>query len=137
MLIQSVIIDLPEDIYNKYKQRAEETQRTVEAEITETVANAAPNNDKLSAELEELVAQLVYLDDKHLERFSRSTFPKKDASKIESLHYKQQSEGLDDSENEKLTRLMKKLDRWFVLRNEAIGLLIKRREIIANFAQQK
>lgn len=134
---QSVIIDLPENIYNKYKQRAEETQRTVEAEITETVANAAPNNGELSAELEELVAQLTFLDDKALERIARSTLAKKDAAKIESLHFKRQSVGLGDSEKVNLAELMKKFDRWFVLRNKAIGLLIGRGHDVSEFIPRK
>ncbi len=91
---QSVVIDLPEDIYNKYKQRAQQMQRSVEAEIVESVFKAVPNNDIVPSDLDEVVAQLGFLDNKALRRIARSRLPKKDTAKIESLHFKRQSEGL-------------------------------------------
>jgi hypothetical protein len=135
---QSVLIDLPENIYNKYKQRAEQMQRSVEAEIVESIAKAAPTNaDDLSAELQDLVIQLGFLDDKALARIARSHQPKKEAARIETLHFKRQSEGLNDSESKELAELMKKFDRWFVLRNEALGLLLERGQDVSEFARKK
>jgi len=123
--VQSVVIDLPEDIYSKYKQRAEQMQRTVEAEIIEVIAKATPAKDELSTELEGLVTQLAFLEDKALTRIAQSKFPKKNSIKIESLHFKRQNEGFDEVENSQLAALMKKFERWFVLRNEALGLLMQ------------
>lgn len=134
---QSVVIDLPEDIYNKYKQRAQQMQRSVEAEIVESVFKAVPTNDALSTELEGLVAQLAFLDNKALRRLAGSHLAKKEASRIESLHFKRQSEGLEEVETKELTDLMKKMERWFVLRNEALGLLIERGQDITEFAPKK
>lgn len=135
---QSVIIDLPENIYNKYKQRAEQKQRSVEAEIVESIAKAVPtNDDELSAELEDLVSQLAFLDDKALLRIARNNLSRKVAARIETLHFKRQSEGLADSENKELAELMKKFERWFVLRNEALGILIERGQDVSEFAQRK
>ncbi|MBN9393555.1 MAG: hypothetical protein J0I20_36325 [Chloroflexi bacterium] len=123
---QSVVIDLPEDIYNKYKQRAEQTQRSVEAEITASLLKAAPDNPELTTELDNLVAQLAFLDDKALKRLAKSRLPKKEVTQIERLHSKQQAEGLSETETNELAEIMRKFDRWFVLRNEALGLLIER-----------
>lgn len=135
---QSVLIDLPENIYNKYKHRAEQMQRSVEAEIVESIAKAAPkNDDELSGELQELVIQLGFLDDKALVRIARSNQSKKEASRIETLHLKRQSEGLDDSESKELAELMKKFDRWFVLRNEALGILLERGQDVSEYTRRK
>jgi uncharacterized phage-associated protein len=135
---QSVLIDLPENIYNKYKQRAEQMQRSVEAEIVESIAKAAPANaDDLSAELQDLVVQLGFLDNKALARIARSNQPKKETARIETLHFKRQSEGLADSESKELAELMKKFDRWFVLRNEALGILLERGQDVSEFAPRK
>lgn len=131
---QLVTIDLPEDIYKQYKQLAEVKKRTVEAEILEAVAKAAPAKDKLPSDLEQLVSQLVFLDDPALMRLAKSTFAKKDAAKIDSLQYREQNEGLNEAEKEKLASLMKKLSRWFVLRNEALGLLLQRGHPASEFA---
>ena len=130
MSTQSVVIDLPEDLYNIYKQQASQKQRTVEAEIVEAVAKVAPMlvSDKLPAELEELVAQLVFLDNAGLRRIAQSKANRKETARIEVLHFKRQDTGLDESERKELGDLMKKFDRWFVLRNEALGLLIKREQ---------
>ncbi len=134
---QSVVIDLPDDIYNKYKQRAEQMQRSVEAEIIESVFKAAPTNDELTGELAELVTQLAFLDIKALRRIARNHLAKKEAARIESLHFKRQSDGLDEVETKELTGLMKKMERWFVLRNEALGLLIERGQDVTEFAPKK
>lgn len=123
---QSVVIDLPDNIYNQYKQRAEQKQRTIEAEIVEVVSKAVPLADELSPELENLVAQLVFLDDKALQRIARSKSSKKDASQLEALHFKRQNEGLTEVEAHELSNLMKKFERWFVLRNEALAILMER-----------
>ena len=134
---QSVLIDLPENIYNKYKHRAEQMQRSVEAEIVESIARAVPNNDdELSTELQELVIQLGFLDDKALLRIARSKHSKKEASRIETLHFKRQSEGLDDFESKELAELMKKFDRWFVLRNEAFAILLERGQDVSEFTRR-
>ena len=128
---QSVVIDLPDDVYNKYKQRAAHTQRTVEAVITEVVFKAAPVDDKLNNELEELVAQLAFLDGPALERIAHSKMPQKEAVRIEALHFKRQNHQLDTPQTEELAQLMKKFDRWFVLRNAALDTLIERGSSVA------
>lgn len=133
---QSVVIDLPEDIYNKYKQRAEQNQHSVEAEIAESLLRAVPANENLS-ELDRLVAQLAFLDDNSLRRIAKNRLPKKEAMRLERLHFKQQAEGLEAIETGELTELMKKFNRWFVLRNEALGLLIERGQNISEFTPKK
>jgi len=124
---QSVVIDLPEDVYNKYKEQALQTDSTIEAEIIEVVAKGVPTivSDKLSAELEGLVMQLAFLDNVALGRVASSKFSHKDATRIEALHFKSQDTGLNETEKKELSELMKRFDRWFVLRNEALGLLLK------------
>jgi hypothetical protein len=137
MTKQSVVIDLPQEIYNRYKQRAEQRQHTVEAEIVESVLKALPTTEALSAELEGLVAQLAFLDNKALRRLAQSRLSKKEATRLESLHLKRQGEGLSEVETKELAELMQKMERWFVLRNEALGLLIERGEDVSEFAPKR
>jgi plasmid stability protein len=133
----SVVIDLPDDIYNKYKHRAELMQRSVEAEIVESVLKSAPSNAELSVELEGLVSQLAFLDNKGLFRLAHSKLAKKETARIESLHFKRQNEGLNEAETQELAELMKRFERWFVLRNEALGILIQRGQDVSEFAPKK
>lgn len=134
---QSVVIDLPDEIYNEYKRRAEQTHRTVEAEIIEVISKAAPAGDKLSDELEGLVAQLSFLEDNAVARIAASKFSKKESARIEALHFKRQSEGLTEAETVELAALMKKFNRWFVLRSEAQNILMERGQDISKFAFTK
>jgi hypothetical protein len=124
---QSIIIDLPENVYIEYKRRADHTNRTVEVEIAETLTRdlGETEDEGLSPELKDLINQLGFLDTKHLIRLATKTFPKKDAARIEAYHFKEQSVGLNNQESLILAELMNKFDRWFVLRNEALGLLLK------------
>ena len=134
---QTISIDLPEDLYNQYTQLSEVKKRIVASEVLEVVAKATSASDKLPSDLERLVSQLVFLDDAHLMRLAKSTFSKKDAAKIESLQFKEQNEGLIEAEQVKLAELMKKLSRWFVLRNEALGVLLKRGHPASEFAPKR
>lgn len=86
-------------------------QRSLEAEIVEGILKAARGNDELSTELEGLVAQLAFLDTKALGRIARSRLAKKEAARIESLHFKRQNEGLEEAEAKELAELMKKMER--------------------------
>jgi len=43
MTKQSVVIDLPDAIYNKYKHRAQQMQRSVVAEIVESIVKCREN----------------------------------------------------------------------------------------------
>ena len=40
MTVQSITVNLPSALYNRLKRRAEQTRRTVEAELLEVVATA-------------------------------------------------------------------------------------------------
>lgn len=68
----------------------------------------------------------TFLDNKALERLVRSHLTKKETNRIENLHFKRQSDGLEEAETKELAELMKKMERWFVLRNEASDLLLER-----------
>ncbi len=57
---------------------------------------------------------------------------KKLAAKIEALHLKRQNQGLTEPKTEELADLMKSFNWQFVLRNEAIGLLLERGQDVSD-----
>jgi hypothetical protein len=72
MTSQSVTLNLPGPLYDQLKRRAEQSHRTVEAELLEVVASAVPVVDDLPVDLAEAIAPLALLDDEALWRAARS-----------------------------------------------------------------
>ena len=79
MANQSVTLSIPEDIYVRLKRRAEQTQRSVEAELLEVVAKELPMEDSvIPVELTVELAAIVQLNDKVLWKAARSHLAAKD-----------------------------------------------------------
>src|SRR5437867_11208893 len=75
MTTQTMILELPNALYQKLKARAEQTHRTVEAEALDLLATSVPVADDLPADLEAAISPLNLLDDESLWRAARGTFP--------------------------------------------------------------
>ncbi len=123
---QSVTLNLPDELYDRAKYRAEQTQRSIEAELLEVVASALPAKHRLSNELEETLAALHVLDDAALQRAAKSHLPKKAVAKLESLHLKRQREGLTEAENQTRIELLRQYDHYMLVRAQASALLKQR-----------
>src|SRR5437870_3934878 len=106
MPVQSVIVHLPDVLYARLRQRAEQAQRSVEDELLEVVATAVPASEELPGELAEAVASLALLDDVALERAARSRLAAEAAERMEALHLQQQRQGLTATEAGELAGLV-------------------------------
>ncbi len=126
MAVQSITLNLPSALYNHLKQRAEQTRRTVEAELLEVVATAVPIADELPPDLAEAISPLALLDDEALWRATRSHLPAEAASQMEDLHLKRQREGLSEAEQQTLTGLVRQYERAMLVRAQAAALLKQR-----------
>ncbi len=126
MASQSVTVRLPTVLYERLKQQAEETDRTIEAELLDVVATALPVKDKLPPELTEVLAPLDLLDDGALWQAARSHLPGEAAEEMEALHRKRQRAGLTPSEAERLTHLVQQYERYMLVRAQAALLLQQR-----------
>lgn len=126
MAVQPVIVHLPIPLYERLKHRAEQTHRTVEAELLEVVATAVPIADDLPADLAETIAALTLLDDEALWRAARSHLSAETVTQMENLHLKRQRERLTEVEAEVLTSLVRQYDRAMLIRAQAAALLKQR-----------
>lgn len=127
MQMQSVVIDLPEDVYNRFKEQADQTNLSVEAAILEAVIKAVPEPaGKLMPELERLIEQLPILDDATLKTFACSLLYRKISTRTEDLHYKRQDTGLSEEEEKELVKSMENLSYWFILKNKSLEVLMER-----------
>jgi len=134
MAIQPVTLNLPSSLYKRLKRRAEQTHRTVEAELLEVVAQAMPVADELPAELGEAISPLSLLDDEALWRAARSHLSIEMADQLESLHLKRQREGLTEAEAQTLAGLVRQYERAMLVRSQAAALLKQRGHDVSNLA---
>jgi len=122
---QSVTLQLPAPLYRQLERRAEQTQRTVEAELLDVVATAVAA-DELPPDLAEAITPLAMLDDEVLWRAAQSRLPAEDAEQLESLHLKRQREGLTKAEADEAASLVRRYERAMLVRAEAAALLKQR-----------
>lgn len=126
MSVQSVTVDLPSALYRRIRRRAEQTHRSVEAELLDVVAAAVPVADELPADLSEALSPLALLDDASLWRAARTRLPAETAEQMESLHLKRQREGLTEPEAQMLMGLVRQYERTMLVRAQAAVLLKQR-----------
>ena len=126
MTVYPVTLELPSTLYSRVKQRAEQTQRSVEAELLDVLTSAIPASDNLPTDLAEALAPLAVLDDAALWRAARSHFPAAAAADLEALHLKRQSEGLTETEAADAARLVRRYERAMLVRARAAALLKQR-----------
>lgn len=126
MTVQSITVNLPEMLYDRLKQRAEQTQRSIEDELLETVAAAIPLTEELPDDLNDAIAHLHLLDDQALWRAAQSHLSTDMAAEMEQLHLKRQREGLTENEIQTLNNLLHHYERAMLVRATAAALLKQR-----------
>ena len=120
-----VTLSLPGPLYRRVEQRALEAHRSVEAEIVETVA-AAVAPEELSPDLVEAMEGLAVLDDDALWRAARLRVPEEVSDRVQDLHWKRQSTGLEAGEEQELSRLLRVYEKTMLVRAQSAKLLQER-----------
>ncbi len=136
MTVQSVTLDLPDALYERLKHRAEQTHRTVEAELLDVVAAAVPATDELPRDLADAISPLASLNDQALWQAARTHLPTAAANRMERLHLKRQQRGLTEPEAEVLTELVRQYERTMLVRAQAVALLKERGHDVSGLLSQ-
>ncbi len=131
MAVQTIMLDVPDDLYARLKRRAERTHRSIESEVLEVVAAAVPPSEDLPADLAEAVSALAVLDDAALWSAARSHLDPAAAAEMERLHIKRQRVGLSEAESQTLATLVREYERFMLLRANAAALLRERGHDVA------
>jgi hypothetical protein len=129
MTMQTLQLNLPNELYQQVKQRAGKTNRTVEAEVIGAVeALLAADDDQvgLPPDVAEEIAQLPFLDDAHLWQAARQLAPPEKNERMQELVLKQQAEGLTEAEQQEAQQLQQYAHRLMMIRAEAAVLLQQR-----------
>ncbi len=131
MAMQTVTLRIPEDLYSRIKERAKRSRRSVEAEFIDVLALAVQGTEDLPPELAEAYAALDGFDDEGLWQAARSRMPSEISTELESLHLKQQRQGLSEEECETMERLSLEYDRFVLVRARAAMMLKERGHDVA------
>lgn len=131
MTTQTVTLQIPEDLYARVRQRAERSQRSVEAEFINVLSEAVPGSDELPSGLAEAVASLEQLDDTGLWEVARGRLPDEISAELQDLHSKQQRAGLTGAERQRADELCFEYDRAMLVRARAAALLKERGHNVA------
>lgn len=123
---QVVTVNLPEPIYERLKQRAEQTQRSIEDELVEMAATIIPEEEKLPTDLASAITALRLLDDKTLWQAARTHLSPKEIGRMERLHDKRHLAKLTEADEKELAVLLKEYERAIVIRSEAMDILMER-----------
>ena len=123
MTAHAITLHLPETLYNRFQQRAKWTHRSVESEVLEAVASAAPAEDELPSELLEAVQALEKADDQELWRLARQAMSREASEELEALHFKQREAGLSRDEDARRAELIHEYERTMLIRAQAAKLL--------------
>lgn len=138
MVTHSITVTLPDRIYERVQQQAQNKNRSVEDELTAVVETAVSLGEEwagIPPDLSEEAAQLALLDDEHLWRVARLTVPAEKSERMQALTWKQQSEGLTEAEQQEAQQLQRLAHRVMLLRAEAAVLLKERGFDISSLRQ--
>lgn len=123
MASRAVTLDLPETLYDRLRNRAEGTQRSIETEALEALVAGVEELDDLPAEFAETIASLALLDDLELWRAARCRVPTDVAARVEELHILRQKRELTGAEVQTLNGLLRQQERTMLVRAHAAALL--------------
>ena len=118
---------LPDDVYQRLKERAEGDQQTIEAKVRDIVT-AAITDDAIPADLEADLEALKTADDATLWHVAETNrLSRRESKEIEELHFKRgRGEALTTEERLRLAAGMLHYNRAMLMRAEAAALLKER-----------
>jgi plasmid stability protein len=123
MSAHAITLHLPETLYQRFRQRAQWSHRSLETELLDAVASAVPAEGELSPELIAAIEGLEGLADDDLWRLARTTMSREASEELEALHLKQRDEGLSRDEDAARVQLIQEYERTMLIRAQAAKLL--------------
>lgn len=123
MPAHAITLHLPETLYERFRQRAEWSRRSLETELLDAVASAASVEGDLSPELVETMGSLEKLTDEELWRLAKTAMSRKASKDLEALHVKQRDEGLSSREDATRLKLIQEYERTMLIRAQAAKFL--------------
>lgn len=134
MTHQTITIDLPESVYQQFRQASETVHRPMDEIVAEAVVAATPAT-AVTQTMRSALAQLAYLNDAALWQAARSTMTVEQRERLATLRYEQQRIGLTTSEQAEEESLQKLYRETILVRAQAASLLKQRGYDISDVSQ--
>jgi hypothetical protein len=124
---RSIVVELPEDLYDRLRRQAEQAQRTVEQQVLQVVATALSSDDSLPPDVQATYDQLPFLSDEELWQAARMRLSSRSLARMASYNRRRgRGERLSDAQAADQQRLLHEYDRVVLLRAHAAALLKER-----------
>jgi hypothetical protein len=123
MTAHAITLHLPETLYQRFRQRAKWSHRSLETELLDAVASAVPAESELSPELIKAIKVLEGLADDDLCHLAKKAMSREASQELEALHFKQRNEGLSQDEDAARVKLIQEYERTMLIRAQAARLL--------------
>jgi plasmid stability protein len=133
MSVRTVTLSVPEQVFDRLRDRARRARRTVEAEAIDLLTDATRTDDALPADLEAAVAAIPRLDEPALRVAAESRLSRDQSRRLAALHLKRQKDGLTRAEDRERRELMRQYEKAMAVRAAAIGELHRRGVDVAEF----
>ena len=125
MSVQAVTLNLPDEIYQRFKGVAEKTHQRLEDVVYQSLqSNLPPSTADLPPELQNELTSLLSLNNQALWTMAQTPLPPEQWKRHRTLLEKSQETTLSTREREELARLRTAVD-YFVLRRSYLLAILK------------
>ena len=122
--MQSVTVQLPDNLYQRIRRRAQDRNRSLADEVAAVIEQAiSEESAPASADLPD---QLAHLSDADLWAAARLRVPEELSARMQALVWKEQAEGLTPSEQDEAGQIQRYGQHVMLVRAEAAALLRER-----------
>jgi plasmid stability protein len=126
MAEHTLTLTLPEPVLKTLRARAEHSNRTVEAEAAEWLAQAPAVPEEGPRDLDALLAPFRAKTDEELRALLCSSLTAQEQQRVADLNARAAATGLTEQEREEQGRLVALFDEKLLLRAQALGVLRER-----------
>jgi uncharacterized protein YnzC (UPF0291/DUF896 family) len=128
MAVEAVTAHVPHALYVRFEERARQTQRSVEEERIEALAEAVSlDDDSLPSDVVAALQPLDTMSDEALWQVARTShLSPAAAAHLEELNHKRQREALTSEERQIAEALRQQYERAMLVRAEAMAKLKER-----------
>jgi hypothetical protein len=124
MAFQSITLDIPDALYERFQHAATALNRPLEEVVFQSIqGNLPPSLDDLPANLHEELRSLQSLNDQSLWSIAKRKLPASDWQQHQKLLEKQQTTQLKAKEQSELVRMREAVDLFVLRRSYAMALL--------------
>ena len=119
-------VDLPKSMYESLRKKAKAARRGVDVELVEVLQKALALDNGPTENVEGLLDGMKFLTDRELRKTAQPARIRKAADELAKLNDKCQRESLSREERQRREQLLGVVDRFVLIRAEALALLKER-----------